>query len=1215
MNFRAIHHSSQSREGARVQWHWNLRLLFSSIVIAALLAIGLFVASQYRTSKVVSQLYQLASDAHDAEDIDGETRWLSQLVAIQPDAGNARVRLAFARLKIAKTYETQEFARIAITQAITSLDPVVDRSTIDQLRGELVELLLKQGPAWANEVERQVTYLNAPPGDPKSTLWIAKCVYTQAKAGEWRTKRQGVFQQSKEHWKWLATQPVGWVLEQAVEKNPESVEAAAALLDCYFFRTDLFHTRYADDTASPQKKKGIELLTRLKSVEDGAAQWRCYTCEQSMNPIAAKEYLSQVAPQALVRLQSSKYDEGTPIYWDMQLVLAQAYQLSTDANHAAAIELYRHLLAIDHNLFPVKLLENVYVGLGQALFKSGDTEGALAIFRDGCKQIGRNGGIAIFDTYAAYATTHANVDEASKALTELDEAIDTHSIKSRNRSVLRGEARTTEQNRINLIKWHAEVIRAGYDLRMGDSTAAIEKLTAAVVSQLQIPEPLRIEAISMLAGAHADAQRWDLAARSWDEAVALAPGDRGLRFQAANAFERAGISSRAAEHRKILEDGSKASLVNASQFTENPNGRLADGGATAASTAIAGPQGSFDRELEKARAAIQGQPENPDIWMNLARAIQLQLLESNVGNSPLVEEADEAFDRAILLTGGKDPEIWLSKIRFTSRQRGLDEAKKVIEKLLVSPGPEKPRMLLGVNALLQLREMDRAKEIIEGAIANAPHDIDFHLALADYHRAIGNPSAVINTLEKTVQLAPSRVDIRNRLALALVTNPSDSKSLPWDQIAALIGSEDQASTEKNQLFHAILLASRGNESQMQQAKGILQELTRGSQSSTSDDALRYAIVLDQNLWKASVGSGDEHRAEELAVEIQRQYDQLVKRSSPMAIDLVQNIDFLLLANQTTEVPQLLERLESLAGVTSQTLAFRIRLARRTDQPELVREIIEQSVDKDRGKVRLVRILALSERLVQQELADESIRLLRIAYDRDPIFLTPLVQGLMNQKKFQEALDVCLERSKVDLSPELITLIADSWNGTSQWDRKTNQLDSILERGLAIYPNNSVILESVGSLRLLQFRYKDAFRLLEGANRISPDSLLTLNNLAIAASEIPGKETVGLSLVQRAISRYGRIPDLIDSLGLVQLSCGRYQEARGSFDEAYALRPDPRFRLHRVQVDMADSIRMDPEKLAETIDIPNLRALRLTPRERAAVDRLSMSLERKVQVRQ
>lgn len=1292
MNLHAIDSSSQGRGKARVQWHWNLRLLFSSIAIFAVFVTGLIVASQYRTSKVVSQLYRLASDAHDSGDIEQEIRWLSQLVAIRPDARNARARLAFAMSENATSYEIQESARIAITQAISTLHPVEDKSTIAQLRRKLIELLLDRGPSWANEVERQVSYLNAPPGDPQSTLWIAKSAYAQAKTGEWRTRKQGVFQQSKEYWKWFATQPVGWVLEQALEKNPDSVDAAAALLDCYFFQADLFHTRYADETGSPLRKKGIELLTRLKSVENGLAQWKCYTCELSLNPIAAKEYLSMVAPQALGRLQALKYDQGTPIYWDIQLVLAQAYQLSTDSEHATAIEWYRQLLAVDQEMVPLKLLENIYVGIGQALFKSGNRVDAFAMLKEGCKRIGKNRGLAIFDTYAAYATTHADLEEAAKALTELDEAIETQSIKARNSSLLRGEARTNEQNRINLIKWHAEVIRAGYDLRADKPTEAIEKLTAAIVSQLQVPESLRIEAMSMLARAHAETQQWNLAAQTWEDATALAPGDRTLRFQAAKACERAGQTSRAAEHWKILEDNAAVSGLRTAEGTSpkddwlddwfeisnaasesdiesklttlmhkypdnaellslaitkfasqnnrpmvaegmrmlerikdrNPSvwleaslARAIDAGdsklATELATALTGRRGSFDRVLNMARAAVKGQPEDPTAWLSLAQAIQFRLLESNIDNSLLIQEGDEAFEHAIQLTDGKDPQIWLSRIRFASRHRGLDVAQSVVERLLASSVPEKIRIQLGVMSLLQLREMDRAKEIIDGAIERSPQDIEFQLALADYHRAIGNSSGVIAALERTVQLAPSRVDIRNSLALALVTNPLDSKSMPWEQIASLIGAEDKASAEKNQLFHAMLLASRGGDQQMQQARSILQELIHGSESKISDDALRYSIVLDQNLWESSIAAGDEQRSRGLAAEIQRQYNQLTRRSSPMAMDLVQHIDFLLLANQTAEVPRLLDHWESIAGITTQTLALRIRFAHRTNQPKLIRDIMDQALTKDRGKRRLIRIVALSELLVKHELPEESIRLLQTAYEQDPIFLTAIVEGLLKQKRFQEALDVCLDRSQVDPSPELVTLIADSWIRASQWDGKADILESILEKGLAAYPNNAVILESVGSLRLSQFRYEEAFRCLEAANRISPDSLLTLNNLAISASEIPGKEMLGISLIERAIQRFGRIPDLIDSLGLVQLSCGLYQEARRSFDEAFALRPDPRFQLHRIQVDLAESIQVDLDKLASTIDFGGLRALRMTPREQKAVNHLSDLLEKRVQV--
>ncbi|MCY2986236.1 MAG: hypothetical protein NTY15_21625 [Planctomycetota bacterium] len=140
-------------------------------------------------------------------------------------------------------------------------------------------------------------------------------------------------------------------------------------------------------------------------------------------------------------------------------------------------------------------------------------------------------------------------------------------------------------------------------------------------------------------------------------------------------------------------------------------------------------------------------------------------------------------------------------------------------------------------------------------------------------------------MDEAVQLAPSRVDIQNTLAMALVTNDVDSKSLPWKRIATLVNVEDNASAVRNKLFHATLLASRGEEQQVQQARDILKELIDAADSETSDDALRYLIVLDQKVWKMSVSAGDTPRSRELALDIQRGFDQLTKRSSPAAMDL------------------------------------------------------------------------------------------------------------------------------------------------------------------------------------------------------------------------------------------------------------------------------------------------------------------------------------------
>jgi tetratricopeptide (TPR) repeat protein len=259
------------------------------------------------------------------------------------------------------------------------------------------------------------------------------------------------------------------------------------------------------------------------------------------------------------------------------------------------------------------------------------------------------------------------------------------------------------------------------------------------------------------------------------------------------------------------------------------------------------------------------------------------------------------------------------------------------------------------------------------------------------------------------------------------------------------------------------------------------------------------------------------------------------------------------------------------------------------------------------------VIKLSEILVQNGLKDESVQLLRVAYDDDANYLRSLLNGLASQGEFQQAIDLCMERSKIDDSPEFVSAVADCWMEHPELDSHAEAIEPILERGLKVHPESALMLESLGSLRLSQFRYEDAYRLLEAANRISPESLMTLNNLALAASEIPGKEALGLALIDRAIAKFGRIPDLIDSRGLVQLQNHLYREARQSFDDAFALRPDPIFRIHRIQVELAEPIELDLETVAESLDFERLQQTKLTPRERAVLDQLLAVSKKKSQV--
>ncbi len=76
---------------------------------------------------------------------------------------------------------------------------------------------------------------------------------------------------------------------------------------------------------------------------------------------------------------------------------------------------------------------------------------------------------------------------------------------------------------------------------------------------------------------------------------------------------------------------------------------------------------------------------------------------------------------------------------------------------------------------------------------------------------------------------------------------------------------------------------------------------------------------------------------------------------------------------------------------------------------------------------------------------------------------------------------------------------------------------------------------------------------------------------MALSLLPGRKPAALTSIQRAIevrnkeSAGKEEPELLDTLGIVQLRAGELDEARKSLEKAIALRADPRFQIHLAQV--------------------------------------------------
>jgi uncharacterized protein HemY len=78
---------------------------------------------------------------------------------------------------------------------------------------------------------------------------------------------------------------------------------------------------------------------------------------------------------------------------------------------------------------------------------------------------------------------------------------------------------------------------------------------------------------------------------------------------------------------------------------------------------------------------------------------------------------------------------------------------------------------------------------------------------------------------------------------------------------------------------------------------------------------------------------------------------------------------------------------------------------------------------------------------------------------------------------------------------------------------------------------------------------------------TPTDIAALNNMALFQAELPDQKEQALQTINRAIDLVGPQPNLVDTLGLVQMALDRLDQAERSFQEAIAQSRQPSYYLH------------------------------------------------------
>jgi tetratricopeptide (TPR) repeat protein len=630
---------------------------------------------------------------------------------------------------------------------------------------------------------------------------------------------------------------------------------------------------------------------------------------------------------------------------------------------------------------------------------------------------------------------------------------------------------------------------------------------------------------------------------------------------------------------------------------------------TALAVSIAERKGDYERSMTLARRSAGDNPRGTDAWLLLAQTAMLaaKATDEKRARDILLAEAKEALDKALVNSKESNLSAYRLRIQFQASFFDEEGIRRELDRTLQSNVPEPSRSLFVGRTFLRLSDPKSALEVFERLRKITPDSPDVYLGLAEYYRNQRNDEQNIRMLEEALSRGLTRTDIRSRLALGLALRQTGS--IPWQRIKDLVGEQD-SSIGSNELLHALILINKGDDARKQRAAEILARIRESGQSNT-DDATRMLAALETERWVLRRKEKASKEADISLARARELYIELTRRPKPSAMDLYKFGDLLLRADQTNELRKVANQLDRTAAGSAISLDLRLRLAKKSGDQEKADRLAEEWADRAIASGALLKSNAwgsVGQTLTRLGFHDEALEWLAKAYEADHRFYRDYVVGLARDQQYLLATDICKSELTDTSNPEALALMVDvmvlAGTGTT-FPEENEKLIATATKQSQQVPR---VIESIATLRLSQQRYVDAVRLYEQAEKLAPKNVRILNNLAMALSEIPGRETEAIPKIESAIAFFGRSPELLDTQGLVLLRNDMPVAATAVLREATAVSNDPRYRFHLIMALLENGDKKGAISNWAQLDLRQLSKLPLTPGELTDLESLKKTFE-------
>lgn len=435
-------------------------------------------------------------------------------------------------------------------------------------------------------------------------------------------------------------------------------------------------------------------------------------------------------------------------------------------------------------------------------------------------------------------------------------------------------------------------------------------------------------------------------------------------------------------------------------------------------------------------------------------------------------------------------------------------------------------------------EFGEAAEIFEEASRYTPNNRIIFTFLADAQERAGNSEAAAAALARILDLDPSDVDTRIRLA-ELVGRQGDHEE------ALAVLEEAVSGQERDPRLRYLRARELFFLDRAEEALSLTEELL---EENPGRRLQRFVTDLRARAL-ASVG-----RTDEAFRELARLLDL-----DPGNTDLVRQVAAQLTAGAPPEearemLSAFIERHRARA-LEEEEVARSLEAARvaltgiyvSQEEWDLAVAVLEPLLESERETLRVNGLLHLAEVLHLSGRPGEAQRLLKKNHDEVPEATAKRVQLFLLSEEPGKARKL-LRKAAREHSLESSLGAVQAFHGEELWEETLEPLEQITER----HPRSLPAHFMLGSARERSGDVEGAARAFRAALEIEPDDPQTLNYLGYMWADRGENLEQALKMIRRAVQQDADNGAYVDSLGWVLYRLGQYAEAREHLERAARL---------------------------------------------------------------